>query len=518
MKPDYDAIVLGGDLNGLLAAKALAEAGRRVLLIEPRPRLGGIASTEELLPGFRFNIGLPDSALMDYKFIRDLGAGLIENPAVATALQAGGPPLTLWRDPVRSQADIALHSTRDAEALPAYAAQAEQFAALLGRMARLAPPSLKYAPPALLLRWAGVAWAARRLGGSRMMEFLRLLPMSAYHYLNGHFESERLRGLLAVPSVDALMQGPRAAGTAFKLLYGQLGGHSGGYRSGYQAKGGTGVLVDKLAAAAEAAGVEIRMGAKLLSLEINDYRVVGVESESGEMITAKAVLSSLDPRSTFFDLVGAPNLEPRVVRRLRNMKYQGSTATVHLALGRAPDFGIETERLTGDIVLCPSLDYAEQAYDEAKYSRLSKHPILIARLPSLLDPGLAPEGQQAMSVTLRYAPYHLAQGDWDSRRQELVDLVVNTLEPYATGGLGVLNARAITPLDYERDYGLPAASFTQGQMGLDQLLLMRPIPGFNGYRSPLDGLYLCGDSAHPGGGLSGWPGLNAAWQVLKEID
>jgi phytoene dehydrogenase-like protein len=207
-----------------------------------------------------------------------------------------------------------------------------------------------------------------------------------------------------------------------------------------------------------------------------------------------------------------------VVRRLRNIKYQGSTATVHLALSGPPDFDASQEQLSGDIVLCPSLEYAERAYDAAKHGQLSPEPVLIARIPSLLDAGLAPVGQHVMSVTVRYAPYHLRDGDWDSHREAVGDLALRTLEHYAPGlSKLVLHRNVITPLDYERNYGLAEGAFTQGQMGLDQLLTMRPIPGFAGYRSPVDGLYLGGDGAHPGGGVSGRPGYNAAKQILEEL-
>ena len=526
MRPDYDAIIIGGDANGLVTAAMLAKAGQRVALFEARPTLGGIAATEELIPGFHFNVGEPDAGLFSDEILRalkleDHGLDWIESPAAAFAPQADARALTLWRDPERNAAEIGAFSKRDAAAFPTFAAQNERFAAILSAIAHSIPPALKDNSTADLLQWAGIALKTRRLGKRDMMEFLRVLPLSAYHYLNQHFESEAIKGLFAALSVTQLMQGPRAAGTAFMLLYQQLGGQSAGYRSMRTVRGGNGALIQAQEAAARSQGVEIHTQQSVQSISVNNYRATGITLSSGETIAAKVVLSAADPRSTFLNLVGAPNLEPRVVRRLQNIKYRGSTASVHLALSALPEFhGAQgqAERLTGDIVICPSLDYAERAYDDAKYGRISQGLILIARIPSLLDPSLAPEGKHAMSITVRYAPFHLRDADWQSQRNKLADLVVETLAQYATRNtLSVQDARVITPLDYERDYGLPEGSFSHGQMGLDQLLLMRPIPGFNGYRSPLDGLYLCGPGAHPGGGLTGLPGFNAARQALKEV-
>jgi phytoene dehydrogenase-like protein len=369
--------------------------------------------------------------------------------------------------------------------------------------------------------WARLALRVRGLGAKDMMELLRVLPLSAAHYLNEHFETDALKGMLAVPSVTGVMQGPRASGTAFMLLYQQLGGESGGFRSTRLMRGGVGKLSDALAAAAKTHGAEIRTGAPVQSILAEDGRVLGVRLQSGEEIRAGAVLSSADPRTTFLGLLGAPQLEPRYSRRLRSLKLRGSTATMHLALSALPGFPAangDAQRLSGAIVICPSLDYAERAYDHAKHGRISAQPILEARIPSLLDASLAPANRHAMSITVRYAPYRLHESDWDSQRERLGDLAVETLAQIAPDLKShITDRRVITPLDYEREYGLAEGSEMHGQMGLDQLLLMRPVPGFVGYRSPIEGLYLCGAGAHPGGGVTGAPGLNAARQAHREL-
>ena len=526
MSTDFDVIVIGGGHNGLTAAAWLAKAGRKVVVVERRNILGGAASTEELFPGFHFNTGAPDAGLLlpETAAALDLekyGLEFIESEVAAFAPQPDGGALTLWRDPEKSAAEISAFSKKDAQAFPEFTRRIQRFAELLAEMAQLAPPSLRGNSPGLFLAWAGVALKMRLLGGREMMGFLRVLPMSAYQYLNETFESDALKGLLASVSVTGSMQGPRASGTAFMLLYQQIGGQNGGFRSSRAVRGGVGQLSIALSRAAQAYGAQIRTGTGVKNILVEKGGAIGVRLDNGEELRAKAVLSSADPRRTFLDLLGPAQLEPRLLRRLRNLKLRGSTASVHLALSGIPDFPPtkgEIRKLTGAIVICPSLDYTERAYDEAKYGRFSSQPILEARIPSLLDASLAPAGQHTMSIIFRYAPYQLRESGWDSESERLGDLAVNTLAQVAPNLKKlILNRRVITPLDYERDYGLSEGSIFHGQMGLDQLLLMRPVPGFTGYSSPIEGLFLCGAGAHPGGGVSGLPGLNAARQAHKEL-
>ncbi|MCW5873742.1 MAG: NAD(P)/FAD-dependent oxidoreductase [Anaerolineales bacterium] len=517
----YDAIIIGGGHNGLVSALVLARAGRRVLVLERRAQLGGAASTEELIPGFRFNTGAPNANLLPpdvFSLFRKHPPSFMQSEVMSFAPQLDESAVTIWRSTERTAMELATHSANDARSYWEYARQLERFAGVLAKMAQLRPPSLTENPARLLLAWARLALDLRRLGGRDMMDFMRVLPMGAATWLNEHFESDAIKGLYAAYATTGVMQGPRASGTAFMLLYQHMGG-----LQQRAVVGGVGAVSAGLAAEAQEHGTEIRTGSGVARILASNGRVHGVELENGEQLTSRQVLSNADPHTTYLKLLGPAQLEPRSYRRMRSLKLRGSTATVHFALSGAPQFLAaigQPERLQGDIIISPSLDYAEQAYDDAKHGRLSAKPVLIARIPSLLDSTLAPARKHTLSVTVRYAPYALAESDWDAERERLGDLVMDTLAEYAPNLNTLVEQRHIlTPLDYERDYGLAGGSEMHGQMGLDQLLLQRPISGSVGHRlgghAP-QGLYICGAGGHPGGGLTGLPGLLAAQQALAE--
>jgi phytoene dehydrogenase-like protein len=365
--------------------------------------------------------------------------------------------------------------------------------------------------------WLPVARQARGLKQD-MMAFLRLLPLSAAEFLDEWFESDALKGLLGATAVIGNIYGPQAQGTALNFLYQRLGADSGGFMSSRFVKGGIGALSAALAAAAEAKGAEIRRGAGVARIQLNDGRAVGIFLENGEQIEGKIILSNLDARHTLFGLVGPAELEPRAIRRLRSMRYRGVTAKLNLALSGLPQFNGapgDPAYLGGHIVISPSLEYLERAADAAKYGRYSEKPLLDIVIPTLLDPGLAPTGRHIMSITVQFAPYHLRDGDWDSERERFTDHVIAALAAYAPNLPELIQQRqTITPLDWERDYGLTEGSIHQGEMGLDQLLHMRPIVGYANYETPVENLYLCGATVHPGGGVSGRPGRLAAQAIL----
>jgi phytoene dehydrogenase-like protein len=526
----YDAIIIGGGHNGLTAAAYLARAKLKVLVLERRSLLGGAAASEAIFPGFTFNTGALDSGLFLPEIVSDLRLGkhglqLLHGPAVLHSLQADGPALTLWRDAQRSAAEIAAFSAKDAEKYPAYVAWVSRMAGILRQVFLRTPPSIPDLPPGEMLAWMPSALKARRLGKKNMMSLLRALPMPLTDFLDEWFEHPAVKAAVGVSGVTGSMLGARASGTVFMLLYQAMNAGEAGFRASSFVRGGTGALSAALARAATANRAEIRTGAAVEKIMLEDGKASGVRLENGEILQGRATLSSATPRHTFFDLTGASNLEVSFGRELRNIRYRGCTARLNLALDGLPAFrslpaGDDGGNpLSGHILLCPSLDYLEHAYDDAKYGAISQQPVLDAVIPTLLDDSLAPPGKHILSVNIQYAPYHLQSSSWEAQGAELAELVLGALEEHAPGIRGqVLHQQILTPLDLEREYGLSEGCIFHGQMALDQLWFMRPVPGPTPYQAPIPNLVLCGAGSHPGGGVTGAPGRNAARAVLKVID
>lgn len=534
MQNKYEVIIVGGGHNGLVAAATLAQRGKRVLVLEQRPVLGGAAATEEVFPGFQINTGADDAGLFFDEITQKLdlvshGLAFRQGPALLFAPQPDGTALTLWRDSAQTASSIARYSRQDATRFPAFKAQVERMAAVLHDMAILAPPDLAELQfdnlsgliglglrQPELRSWGSVALKAKRLGDEDMMEFVRLLPMAAKSYLDDWFESDTLKGALGGSAVSGLTLGPRGGGTTLMFLYQNMHG----LLNNRFVDGGIGRLNEALAARAREGGAEIRTGASVVEILINDnveLEAIGVRLADGEEIFANTILSNADPRRTLFGMVGPQHLDPDVMRQVRNIIFRGSTAKLNLALDALPEFVGQTsaDQLTGRIRISPSLDYLERAYDAAKYGQYSPAPYLDMVIPTVHDSALAPSGQHILSITVQYAPYTLRGSDWSSQRDAFTETVLDTLAQYTPNiRRHILHSQMLTPLDWEQTYGLTEGSITQGQMGLEQLLVMRPIPGWSQYRTPIRNLFLCGAGSHPGGGVTGVPGYNAARAVL----
>jgi phytoene dehydrogenase-like protein len=520
----YDAVLVGAGHNGLVCAAYLARAGLSVLVLERREIVGGAAVTEELIPGFRFDSCAHRLGHLDRRVVRDLGLGghglQVRRPdlTVLAPLQ-GGDHLAIWRDPEVTAEEIRRHSPDDAARWSRFGGAMAPAVRFLGHVAAATPPELPPAASRDLLAFMELGLRLRRTGRREMTEILRVLPMSAAELLDEWFESEPLRGLLAALGVTGLFMGPRAGGTAY-LLLGGLSPETEVLRPTELVTGGMGRLTEALASAALANGASIRTGVEVERIRTADGKATGVALSDGEEIDAARVVSNADPKRTFLGLVEPTELDPELVRKVRRVRTRGAFAKVHLALAELPRFdgtAGHPELLEGIIRISPSLDYLERAYDDAKYGGVSRSPYLEAVIPSLTDPSLAPPGRHAMSVYVQYAPYELKEGSWDAdRREALGDRVVGTLSEYAPGiDEAILDRHVTTPADLEEAYGLTGGCTSHGEMALDQLFFMRPVPECAQYRTPIRDLYLCGAGTHPGAGVGGTAGYNAAREVLR---
>ncbi len=519
----HDVVVIGGGVNGLVAATYLGKAGRKVLVLERRAVPGGSHVTEEILPGFRVDTCLHDAGFLSPRIVKDLdlekhGLQFVQGTSGTLALAPGGDNLYLDADPSRAADALRRFSPADAQRWPEFTTMVGDLAGFLEALYDANPPRIDANTIAEHVAMLGLGRRLRKLGKARMVELLRTLPMAASELLDDWFTSDALKGAVGAQAVTHICQGPRSGGTAFVLLHHQVGRPRGALRSAPAIRGGTGALASALAAAARAAGVEVRTGADVTRIRMSAGGVAGVDLASGDAIACTQVVSSADPRQTFMRLCDPTRLDPEIVAAVRNIRYRGAWAKVNLALDTKPHFTGVTDdaQLRGAISVAPSLDYLERAYDDAKYGRMSTHPYLDIRIPSVADPALVPAGKHVMSVHVQYAPYRLRDGEWDeAARSTLGDRVMATLEAHAPGiSSTVLRRQVVTPLDLEQSFALPEGNASHGELMLDQILFMRPIAAASRYRTPITGLFMCGSGTHPGGGTAGGAGARAAREIL----
>ena len=526
MSARYDTIVIGGGHNGLVAAAYLGRAGRRTLVVERRPVVGGAAVSAEIHPGFTYSVCSYVVSLLRPEIIRDLDLashGLELLPVDGTFTPLGTRPGDyLWRvdDAEQTRREIARHSTRDADGYADYGRTMSDMARFVAPLLTMAPRDPTVPDPRAWLQLWGEVQRFRMLGDTARTEFARLMTASAVDFLDRWFEGDALKATLAASGIIGTCLGVRSPGTAYVLLHHYMGEVDGAYRAWGLPRGGTGALSAALAGAARAAGVEIRTDAGVDHIVVEQGRATGVVLDDGESIAAATVASGVDPRRTFLGLVGPRHLPDEFRSALEGYRFRGSSGKVNLALDALPDFpcrpGAGTH-LRGAISISPSVDYMERAYDDAKYGAYSRRPYLDVVIPSLSDPTVAPPGKHVMSCFVQYAPYSLADGDWDTTRDRFGDGVIDTLAEFAPNIRDiVLHRQVLTPLDLERQFGLTEGNIFHGELSRDQLFFLRPTPGWARYRTPIRGLYLCGSGAHPGGGLMGAPGLNAARAIIAD--
>jgi len=520
----YDVVVIGGGHNGLTTAAYLARAGRSVLVLERRHVLGGAAVTEEVFPGFRFSVCSYVVSLLRPEIIRELdlprhGLEILPLDGTFTPMPNGN---YLWRvnDHAKTRREIARHSKLDAEAYDEYGRAMVEMGRFVKPILSMLPPDPTSLDPRGLGQLLFLLRRFQRLSRQDQYNQIQLMTMSAVDFLDQWFETDVLKATMSASGIIGTFLGVRSPGTAYVLLHHYMGEIDGAFRSWGFARGGTGAISLAIAGAARQAGVEIRAETEVAKILVRDGRAAGVVLKNGDEITANLVVSSLDPRLTFRRLLEADQLPGDFLEDVDRYKFRGSSAKVNLALDALPDFTAlpgTGPHLRGAISISPSVDYMERAFDEAKYGHFSRRPYMDIVIPSLTDPSVAPPGQHVMSCFVQYAPYHLADGTWDDQREAFGDTVVDTLAEYAPNIRNIIRHRqVVTPLDLEREWSLSEGNIFQGELTLEQLFFLRPAPGWAQYRTPISNLYMCGSATHPGGGIMGAPGRNAAMKILAD--
>ena len=520
----YDSIIIGGGHNGLVAAAYLARGGRKVLVLERRELLGGCAVTEEIWPGYRVSTAAYLTSLLQERIVRELELPRFgyqvdaKDPAFFSAFP-DGRHFFMWQDRAKTLAEIAKFSRHDAEVYPAYEDQLERLSQVVEGLLLTTPP--QFPPRALdFVDYLKLAGKMRGLSPRDIVALVKIFTQSAAEFLDEWFESEEVKVTLATDGVIGANGGPRSPGTAYILLHHCMGGVAGHRGLWGFVRGGMGTVSEAIAASARARGVEIRVNAPVAKVLVRNGRARGVVLESGEEIEASTVASNLDPKLTFLRLLDEKDLDAEFVRAIRNFRIEGTSCKINLALNGLPEFtaypGAPGPHHKATMHICPSIEYVERAWDDAKYGRASERPLLELTIPTMYDASLAPPGKHIMGIFLQYAPYTLREGTWDELREPFGDRVISLIEEYAPNIRQIIEHRQVlTPLDLERRFGITGGNIFHGEMSLDQMFVMRPVAGWARYRTPVAGLYLCGSGAHPGGGVMGAPGYNCAREMLK---
>jgi len=521
-----DTIIIGTGHNALVAAFYLAKGGRKPLVLERRAVVGGCAITEEFAPGFK-------SATLAHAFgplrpsiVRDMhlerrGVQFVRPDPRLAAIAPDGRALLFSTDPRRTADAIRQFSSKDADRYPEFCDTLVRLGEFIGELLEMIPPSIDAPSASELWELVKTGRRFRGLGKRDAFNLLRWGPMAVADLVGEWFETDLLQASIAARGIFGTFMGPWSAGTSAVLLLGAASDPLPG-GSSVTAIGGPGAVTRAMAEAAREAGAEIRTSADVTRILVKDGTVSGVRLADGTELAAPLVVSGVDPRRTYLDLVDPMDLEPGFITRIRNYRVPGTVGKINVALRGLPAFrgvGADAARLRGRIHIGPSIDYLERAYDASKYGEISEFPYLDIAFPSVVDPSLAPAGKHVMSIHMQYAPYRLRDGlSWAGRRDALADTVMRTLEEYAPGVTGLVEHRQIiTPLDLETNYGLTGGHIFHGELSLDQLFTMRPTLGWGQYQSPVTNLFLCGSGTHPGHGLTGGSGQNAAREILRRL-
>ncbi len=527
MAETRDVIIVGGGHNGLVTAFYLAKAGFKPVVLEGRAQVGGAAITEEFYPGFRSSTLAHNAGPLRADIARDMqlerhGLKFITPGVNTVSLTQDGRALVLYSNRKKAAEEISKWSQKDAAAY-------EGFGIALGKIGKVIGDALLLTPPNIDSPNSGDLWgmlktgrAIRNLGKKDLYRVLRWGPMAAADLVAEFFETEPLRATIATRGIFGTFLGPWSAGSSLVLML-RAAGDPTPAGSVQFPMGGAGAITAAMAAAAKEAGVEIRTGAQVAEIRVKDGVATAIALASGEEIAARAVVSNADPKRTLMGLVDPSHLTPDFLQKIKNYRCMGTVAKMNLALSALPEFTALKSQgngnlLKGRIQISPEIDYLERAFDESKYGNFSRNPYIEMAIPSLSDPSLAPPGQHVMSIYMQYAPYHLKNSDWETQRNLLAEEIVKTISQYAPNlPQAIIGHQMITPKDLETTYGLTGGHIFHGELALDQFFTMRPLLDWARYNTPIERLYLCGSGTHPGTGLTGGSGANAAREILKVL-
>ena len=514
MTDSNQVIIIGGGHNGLVCAAYLAKAGRKVTVLEAADQVGGAAATREFAPGFMASCAhlqyLLDKGISKELGLSSHGLKMARKNLKTIALDSEGNHLTLTAKSVKGEG----LSEEDQKGYAEYRRFMSKFAAVIGKLHNRVPPRIT-TQRGDLMELGRLGLNVRMLGRDDMREFLRITGINVFDVLNENFESPLLKGALSLDAVLGTNSGPRSNNSVFTALHRMSGntGQSAGACS--IVAGGMGAVTDAISAAARKNGATIRTGCKVTRILQEGVAVTGVELEGGEQIMCSTIVSNADPKKTILDLLGAQHVEAGFARKISLVRTKGNAAKLHLALNGLPDFkGVSQEQLGERLIIAPTVEYVDLAFNHSKYGEFSIEPVAEITIPSLHDASLAPAGQHVLSAVVQYAPHQLGIG-WEEGKAQFIEQVMQTLEKYAPDIREKTTAvELLTPQDIEQEFGMSGGHWHHGEMSLDQFLMLRPVPKAAQYRMPIDGLYLCGAGCHPGGGIMGSAGKNAASVIL----